>query len=271
MLIPFENKQIYVECHGEGAPIVMLNGIMMSTRSWKPFVKSLSANNRLILFDFFDQGQSDRHPEQYDLDLQVDALCALFGHLGLSQAVVCGISYGGSVALKFAVRHPEQVGRLILFNSTARTGEWLKTLGDGWIKNVQDPEAFYLATIPIIYSQDFYNRRSTWTRARRDFLVEQVFTNNNFMEGLTRLIKSAESYDIISEIGAITAKTLIVASQQDAITPTCCQEDLHRLIKGSELVLLPGVGHATMYETPALFASLLLGFANAHLDEISVS
>ena len=56
----FQDKSIYYEEHGTGKPIVVLNGIMMSTASWAEFVEPFSANNRLILLDMLDQGRSDR-------------------------------------------------------------------------------------------------------------------------------------------------------------------------------------------------------------------
>ena len=57
----FKNRKVYYEVHGNaGEPIVILNGIMMSTASWKPFIDTMSRQNHLILVDFFDQGQSAR-------------------------------------------------------------------------------------------------------------------------------------------------------------------------------------------------------------------
>ena len=47
-----DGRHIYFESHGQGRPLVLLNGIMMSCVSWQPFVEALSANNRLILVDF---------------------------------------------------------------------------------------------------------------------------------------------------------------------------------------------------------------------------
>ncbi|MFR3346702.1 MAG: alpha/beta fold hydrolase [Christensenellales bacterium] len=56
----FKGKKVYYELHGEGEPILVLNGIMMSTESWNAFKPSFSKDNLLILVDFFDQGRSDR-------------------------------------------------------------------------------------------------------------------------------------------------------------------------------------------------------------------
>ena len=55
----YEGKRVYYEVHGdEGQPLVILNGIMMSTASWKSFIPNFSRNNVAILVDFLDQGQS---------------------------------------------------------------------------------------------------------------------------------------------------------------------------------------------------------------------
>ena len=62
----FNGKKIYYETMGEGQPILLLNGIMMSTGSWENFKESFSANNRLILLDFLDQGRSARMTGRYE-------------------------------------------------------------------------------------------------------------------------------------------------------------------------------------------------------------
>ena len=267
----FKGKKIHYEIHGEGQPIVLLNGIMMSTLSWHQFIAPLSANNKLILMDFFDQGQSDKYKEEpYGMDLQVASLKALLDHLSLEKPAIAGISYGGNVALKFASEHPEYVHRLMVFNASTKTGEWGKELGQSWIMSANDPTHFYSTTIPIIYSQDFYNSRPDWVKARKDFLINQVFTNKEFMEGIVRLTHSSVEYNVENQLDKITAKTLIVASETDPITPAHEQYKLRDLIAGSDLVLLPSTGHASMYERPALFVSLLTGFANSQLEGLTI-
>ena len=67
-----EGKTVYYETYGQGKALVLLNGIMMSCASWKEFIEPFSANNKLILVDFFDQGQSEKLVGQnYDHTLQV--------------------------------------------------------------------------------------------------------------------------------------------------------------------------------------------------------
>ena len=94
-----DGRHIYFESHGQGRPLVLLNGIMMSCVSWQPFVEALSANNRLILVDFLDQGKSEKMVGQtYDHGIQVQVVRRLLEHLNLQSACVAGISYGSEPA-----------------------------------------------------------------------------------------------------------------------------------------------------------------------------
>ena len=111
----FKGKKVYYELHGEGEPILVLNGIMMSTESWNAFKPSFSKDNLLILVDFFDQGRSDRLDFEYKHDLQVDLLKALLEHIKIDRVNVVGISYGSAVALQFVLKYPRCVRRLCLF------------------------------------------------------------------------------------------------------------------------------------------------------------
>ena len=110
----FEDKKVYSEIHGEsGEPLLILNGIMMSTNSWRPMLKNLSKNNVAILVDFLDQGQSSRMTEGYTHAIQVRLLDALLDILPYEKVSIMGISYGGEVAIQYAVEHPERVRRLM--------------------------------------------------------------------------------------------------------------------------------------------------------------
>ena len=98
----FEGKTVYYERHGEsGQPLVVLNGLMMSTTSWKPFVADFSRHNRLVLVDFLDQGRSSRMTQPYGHDVQIRLVDALLDELGWETANIMGLSYGGNIAIQY--------------------------------------------------------------------------------------------------------------------------------------------------------------------------
>ena len=266
----FEGKSIYYEEYGQGKPLVVLNGIMMSCKSWAEFVEPFSAANRLILVDFLDQGRSSRMDSPYEQAIQADVVRALLDHLKLEKACILGISYGGEVALQFALKYPQYVDRLVLFNTTARTGPWLGDIGDAWNLASDDADAYYLTTIPVIYSPKFYREKQDWMTRRRETL-RPVFGDPNFIQPMIRLTNSARNYDVTQRLHEIQAPTLIVSCQQDYLTPVEEQQLLHANIPNSHYAVLPGCGHASMYEQPVLFAALTLGFCNATKTNYQIS
>ena len=149
----YEGKKVYYEVHGEsGQPLVILNGIMMSTASWKSFIPNFSRNNIVILVDFLDQGQSERMTTPYNHEIQVNVLEALLDLLPYEKYNVMGISYGGEIAIQYAVKRPDRIRRLVLANTAMRTSDWLRKIGDGWnaVAKTGVGEAYYLTTIPVI-------------------------------------------------------------------------------------------------------------------------
>jgi pimeloyl-ACP methyl ester carboxylesterase len=261
----FKGRHIYYDVKGIGKPFLILNGIMMSTKSWEPFMESFSENNMCIRLDFIDQGQSDKLASSvYTQDLQVQIIEALIKELKLNKVSLVGISYGGEVALEFAVKHPNLVDRLVLFNTAAYTSPWLAEIGYKWnsIGRTRDGKTYYQATIPAIYSPSFYEARLDWMKKREEILLP-IFSNPDFLDAMERLTNSAEHFDVRDQLDQITAPTLIVAADEDYLTPMNNQKYLAEHIKDSSLVILPGVGHASMYEKPLMFVSLLLGFINA--------
>lgn len=263
-MLNVQGRQIYYDVQGSGKPILILNGIMMSTKSWEPFVSSFIENNTLIRLDFLDQGQSERLPGvSYTQDIQVEVIEALVAELKLDKLSIVGISYGGEIAIQFAIKHADKVDRLVLFNTTPYTSPWLKEIGHQWnqIGKTRDGSTYYKATIPVIYSPSFYEQKLDWMKKREQILLP-IFSNPVFLDQMERLTNSAENFDVRDHLNQIIAPTLIVAADEDYLTPISNQKHLHEMIKGSELVILPGVGHASMYEKPMLFMTLVLGFIN---------
>lgn len=268
--VKIKDKNIYYEVYGEGEPLVILNGIMMSTGSWSAFVDILSANNKLVLVDFIDQGQSDRADEQYSQDFHVECLIELFDKLNLGQVHLLGISYGGEVAQRFALKHQDRLLSLILSNTTSHTNKLLKDIGESWIyaAKTYDGRVFFKSTMPFIYSAEFYEKNIDWLMAREEAF--SLSLKPDWYEGFIRLVRSAEDLNITDQIHKIKVPTLIIGSEFDATTPLKYQEEMQKRIPNSKLVVVKGSGHALMYEKPQEFITLVLGFVKSYNSEIKI-
>jgi pimeloyl-ACP methyl ester carboxylesterase len=259
----YNDLSVYYQFDGiESNPkMVILNGIMMSTKSWEPFIESLTEQFHVLRFDMLDQGQSSKMIADYTQAIQVDLLYALLKYLGIGKIHVVGISYGGSVALQFASRHQAMIDKMIVLNAVAKTSDWLKDIGRGWneVAKTKNGLAYYHITIPFIYSPDFYNKNISWMEARKKILVP-IFSDETFLNAMIRLTNSAESHDVRASLSSINVETLVVSSDQDYLTPPHEQVYLKNHLANATLITFNGCGHASMYEQPALFIGAVKGF-----------
>jgi pimeloyl-ACP methyl ester carboxylesterase len=224
----------------------------------------------MVLVDLLDQGQSDKADGPYTQDIHVEMLKVLFERLGFEKVHLLGISYGGEVALKFALKYQPMLYSLLLADTTAYTNELLHDVEEIWdySASLNDGVIFFKATMPYIYSDVFYEENIEWLKNR-----EKVFCKvltPEWYEGFRRAIRSAHSLNIVDQLDKITVPTLIVSAEFDATTPVRYQEELHKGIKNSKYVLIKGAGHASMYEKPYEFASIILGFLSVYNKKMEV-
>ena len=107
----------------------------------------------------------------------------------------------------------------------------------------------------------FYTKNIKWMEDRKQMLVP-LFSDPLFLDSMVRLTKSAETHDTTKSLHLINANTLIISSEYDFLTPAFEQKYLNENIINSKLIHLPDAGHASMYEKPELFTTLILGFIN---------
>jgi pimeloyl-ACP methyl ester carboxylesterase len=98
-----------------GAPIVLLHGLLLSSRAMERLAAGLP-DHRVYLLDLHGHGRSTRprDVDRYSVDELTDDVVTLLDHLGIGRAVVGGMSLGANVTLQLALRHPERVRAMIL-------------------------------------------------------------------------------------------------------------------------------------------------------------
>jgi len=256
----FDELGIYYEVHGQGPPLVLLNGIMMNTLSWVEHIEKLKDRYQLIVYDLRDQGRSSRLEEGYDNALHAEDLKRLLDHLNIPKTHIWGLSYGGQVALLFTLKYPERVEKLVLSNTSAYVDQYLLSLGQMWKRaaRLYDGEAFFdLALLPI-YSRNFYNHHYGWLEKRRQ-LFKDLLTRDWF-DGFIRLASSNATYDIRAELSKIQHPVLLIAAQEDIITPYAQMLEMSRALIHSQIVCLTDTGHAAFLEKIDTFCTLIRGF-----------
>ena len=120
--MPLGPFNVYYETHGQGQPLVFINGLGSSTRDWEYQVPEFARDYQVITFDLRGHGQSGKPAGPYSLALFAADTAGLLKALGVGPAHIVGISLGGGVAFYLAIDYPALVKTLTIVNSGPALG-----------------------------------------------------------------------------------------------------------------------------------------------------
>jgi len=234
--------------------------------AYKPHFSVLSNKMQLIYFDYRGQGRSARgDKETYTLENNVEDIEALRQYLGLDKIVVIGESYGGMVALSYAVRYPQNVSHLIVIATASdsrflhRAQEILEEKGtpeqkavaqrvwNGTFENEMQMFEYWQLLMPM-YSVVF--KANPNLTAKYHGIPSPDATNVAFRSFL-------RSYNVSDQLNKITSPTLVISGQDDWFCAPEFAEDIAKGIQNAELRILENCGHSVAVDQPeALFNAI---------------
>lgn len=259
--LPINGAHLYYEEHGTGQEtIVFSHGLLWSGRMFDDQIAALKNQYRCIAFDFRGQGQSEITESGYDIEsLYADAV-ALIEALGCSPCHFAGLSMGGFVGLRLAIRRPDLLKSLILIESTSDP-EPTENIGRYRMLNFV---ARWIGlgvvadrVMEIMFGQKFLND-SARTTLKREWKKRMVA---NHRIGITRAVTGAITRaGVTDQLGQIKTQTLIIVGDQDVATVPAKAELMHTRIPNSKLVIIPGAGHTSTVEEPVAVTAAMAEF-----------
>jgi 3-oxoadipate enol-lactonase len=257
--IAVNNVNLYYELHGtESVPVLVLNNglIMNAATSWFFQTQTLSKYYRVLQYDCRGQGQSDHPSEPYSMEIHADDLAVLLDELRIESAHIAGISYGGEVAQAFGLKYPAKTRSLILIDTVSEVGPELRLVIESWVDalRVEDPLSFFHATVP-------WNFSPTWIAANKPIL-EDAKKRYQLLDfpAVINLCEAFFDVDFTHRLKDIEMPTCIIVGELDLIKGIPYARIMKDAIPHAELHILQGAGHATCWERPAEFNSIILGF-----------
>jgi pimeloyl-ACP methyl ester carboxylesterase len=253
----------------EGRPVILLHGFCSSNYTWKDVVEPLAAAGyRVIAPDLKGFGFSEKPADRrYHVQDHAQLVIGLLDHLGISDAVFCGNSFGGATSLACALMWPHRVSRLILIDA-AFNDEPLRQFPFSLYMQVARAWMVGEASVPLMLSS-----RGLAERAMRDFFYDQsVLTPERVAayyrpartsDGQQAAISTARQWDlnwIEQELDAIQTPTLIIWGECDKSIPVSLGVHLHVNLPHSEFVVIPDCGHLPQEERPEETVALMLDF-----------
>jgi pimeloyl-ACP methyl ester carboxylesterase len=243
-----------------GSAVVLLPGPTDSWRSYAPVLERFPSSLRAIAVSQRGHGDSDKPATGYRVeDFAADAPW-LLDALELERAVLVGHSGSCFVTRRVAIDHPERVAGLVLEASptTLRGNADLTGFVESVVASLRDP-------IDATFARSFVT--DTSSDALPSSFVDELV--GELMKVPARVWKETFAgllaYDELAELGRITAPTLLVWGDADALVDRTMQAMLAQLIRGAELSVYAGAGHTPRWEDPTRFALDVATFAERSL------
>ena len=261
-------RAISIFDRGNGPPVVVVPGLQGRWEWARPALQRLASTCRAISYSLSgDFGSGRRIGRDLGFDDYVHQLDEVFATAGLTRAVLCGVSFGGFVALHYAALHPDRVSALILASAP----------GPGWRPNSQ--QAGWIArpwwSLPAFV---FTSPLRVWpevsaalpaVRNRVGFFARQgmrCLTAPIIPSLMAARIREAANVDFAADCRRVAVPTLVLTGEEDLdrVVPVGSTRAYTTLIPRAEYRTMPRTGHMGVLTQPSVFADVVSGFAHAH-------
>ncbi len=238
---------------------------------YKPAFRALADVAQVVYLDHRGNGRSEPGArEAWSLAQWGDDVRGFCDALGIAHPVVLGISFGGTVAMAYATRHPEHPAKLILV-STEAAGGTHRERRVALFERFGGPEVGALARRRFLEGQTDQGTLEAWlrfafplyTRTPRDpAVVERAVQRPEVTRWFNRPGAEGHTFDFISALSRVRCPTLVLGGEEDPMTPIECQADIVAALPAHlvRFERFPGCGHGVLPDAPERALALLRDF-----------
>lgn len=274
-LMAINGTELFVKVMGEGEPIIMLHGGPGAEHIFfGKYTEALANDYQLIYYDQRSTGFSipDIDPAHLNVDTflaDLDGVRQAFNH---EKVTLLGWSWGGDLALLYALKYPEHLNGIILVAPGSLSGEFDEAWNAKWEER-STPEG--TAALDAAYEKLTAEKTgAAYVEFAKVFLpmwvadkaviegLEIVIPDNSAIYGdavATGVLADLDNRDLVTEVAAIQTPTFILHGDEDLI-PLASSQQIHEAIPSSQLVVLEGTGHIPFVEAPAQFYATVREF-----------
>jgi L-proline amide hydrolase len=282
--VPFRGYRTWYRIVGEGEdegklPVLYLHGGPGGTHDYlEPLEAMAETGRRAIFYDQIGCGKSDLpdDPSLWKVETFVDELSEVRRHLGLDTLHIFGNSWGGMLAMEYALTQPAGVASMILASSPSSIPQWVaeanrlrsllpedvqETLTSHEEAGTTDSPEYEQAC--LVFYRRHVCRLEEWPDCvlRTFAFIEEHGVVYKTMNGPSEfhVIGPLKDWDITGRLGEIRIPALVITGEHDEATPAI-NETVSSGIRGSESVIYSGASHMAHVEDPDGYMRVLDGF-----------
>lgn len=256
---------ISYKAFGKGDPILLIMGFSGSKNDWDPtFLKGLSTNHTVIIFDNRGISESTLGTEDYTINQLAEDIVGLLNVLNINKVDILGYSMGGMIAQQLALDHENRVDDLIIYASYCGTYDQAYYPPDKLVKQFGDlsgtEDDIKQRFVPYQFSNSWINQN----RISYDRIFDSVdLPAINILEKQKDAIIKWIPIGTCDRLSQISHDTLIIVGTADKIIPSVNSEIFKDKIKGAKVETFAEGGHGLMFQFPERLSEVI----NIFLDK----
>lgn len=260
-----DGVRIAYDSMGAGPPLVLCHAFAVDRTMWDLHRARFAEHHRLLRFDQRGSGESDhpndapRDDDPYTLDGFADDLRAVLDDAGVERASVLGFSMGAATALRFAIRWPERVDRLVLASAMASRLPQAIIDRARKVERVLDEDGLE-AAYQFYFGGALFEGIPDSGKLGPELSGALGRATPHGFRGCYRVTIDRPS--MAGELNRITAPTLVLVGEYDVHYLEEAELMAERIVE-AERVVVSGVGHAMSVEAPERFGDEVLRFLGA--------
>lgn len=249
--------------YGNGAPVIMIHGLLGMSDNFIPVAKKLAEQYRVILPDLRNHGNSP-HSEDFDLNVLTEDIIGLYHKLNFNSAVIMGHSLGGRVAISSALKHPELFSRLIVedmaprkYSGNKSINNLLKVMSRFDLKNKRSINEIDESLKQVI--PDARNRQLVLKNIAR--IGEGAYEWKINLEVITRKVESLMAP--VFEDMIFSKPTLFIKGGLSNLISPDDYKIIYKFFPAAKIEIIPNAGHWVHADEPQLFMEKVIAFLGA--------
>ena len=253
---------------GTGTPLIVIPGVQGRWEWMKPTLDELRKRCRAVSYTLCgDVGSNMAFNRALGFDNFVRQLDQVFERAGIERAALCGVSYGGFIALRYAALRPERVSSLVFVSSPAPG--WVPTeRQQRYVAHPWRSAPAFVVNAPLRLWPEIHAAYDT-PRERLAFSIRhaaRVVAAPSVPPRMAARVMLQQSVDFAPDCAQVRVPTLIVTGEDalDKIVPAEVTRRYRELIPGARYVQMKRSGHIGMLTHPAQFADIVSGFINGN-------
>ena len=235
-------------------PFVFINSLGTDFRIWRGLAHELRGQFGFLYYDKRGHGLSDTGPLPFSMSDHVSDLAALMDAYGMREAIICGISVGGQVALGLAGARPDLVSALVLCDTAHKIGA-----KEAWDARIAQVAAHGIASVWPMTEKAWFTESFRTERAADVAGYRNMVTRCD-IGGYIGTCQAIRDTDYTAIAKSLSVPALALCGDHDGSTPPALVKGMAEIIPGCAYAEVTDAGHMICIEQPGQTARLIMDF-----------